>query len=173
MRLHLRHDCPRSLGMDLLLGAAAGAGATWLMDRATTVLYERETEATKKRENAARGDGTAYEIAAEKGAKLVGRELEPAQRKHLGSALHWLLGTTAGAAYGLLRHRVPRLGLGSGLAFGAAFWLLMDEGVNTALRLTPPPNAFPWQTHARGLAGHLVLGAGIDTAFGVADRLAA
>jgi hypothetical protein len=49
-----------------------------------------------------------------------------------------------------------------GLGFGMAFWLLMDEGAVYALGLTPGPGAFPWETHARGLAGHLTFGAVAD-----------
>ena len=45
----------------------------------------------------------------------------------------------------------------------------MDEGAVYALGLTPGPTAFPWQTHARGFAGHLVLGVILDAAFDVAD----
>jgi uncharacterized membrane protein YagU involved in acid resistance len=143
------------------------------MDQATTELQKRQPPEVTERENAARGDRTAYEIAADEAAAVLDRELPPRQRKRLGAALHWMLGTGAGAVYGLLRHRVPRLGLGSGLAYGVAFWLLMDEAALTALRLTPSPREFPWQTHARGLAGHLVLGAGVEALFDAADRLAA
>jgi hypothetical protein len=35
---------------------------------------------------------------------------------------------------------------------------VMDETATPALGLTPGPRAFPWQAHARGLAGHLVFG---------------
>ena len=38
-----------------------------------------------------------------------------------------------------------------------------------ALGLAPPPTKFPWQTHARGFAGHLALGAVVEAAFDVAD----
>ena len=31
----------------------------------------------------------------------------------------------------------------------------VDEGLNPALGLTPGPDRFPWQAHARGLAGHM------------------
>jgi uncharacterized membrane protein YagU involved in acid resistance len=64
---------------------------------------------------------------------------------------------------------VRGLGIGSGLAYGVLFWAAMDEGANTALKLTAPPNRFPWQTHARGLAGHLALGAVIEIVFDAAD----
>lgn len=163
----------RSLSIDLLLGAAAGAAATWLMDAATTVLQKRESEEAQERENAARGDKSAYEIVAEKGARLAGRELDDDERKRLGAAIHWTLGISSGVLYAALRHAMPRLRLGSGLAYGTLFWLGMDEAALTALGLTPAPQAFPWQTHARGLAGHLVLGSTIELAFDAADAFAA
>jgi uncharacterized membrane protein YagU involved in acid resistance len=63
------------------------------------------------------------------------------------------------------------MGIGSGIAYGAAFWLLMDEAALTLLGLTPPPKEFPWQTHVRGLAGHLVLGATIEAVFDAAAAI--
>lgn len=166
----MRHS-RRPLIADLLLGAAAGAAATWAMDKTTTFLYELESEETKERENEARGGRTAYEIAAEKGAKAAGRRLGPDERKKVGSAIHWTVGVSAGAVYGLLRNRSRHVGLGSGMAYGLAMYLAIDEGLMSAARLTPPPDAFPWQTHARGLAGHLILGLLLDGAFDVADLI--
>jgi hypothetical protein len=157
----------RNLAADLLTGAVAGAAATWLMDVATTALYERQPEEVTKRENDARGGKAAYEIAAEKAAG-PGR-LNEEQRKRAGSAIHWTLGVSSGVMYGAMRHAIPRMGVGSGLAYGAAFWLLMDEAALTLLGLTPPPRAFPWQTHARGLAGHLVMGGATEAVFAVAN----
>ncbi len=58
-----------------------------------------------------------------------------------------------------------------GLVFGLAFWLLIDEGANVALGLTPGPAEFPWQAHARGLAGHLVFGVATEAALALADRV--
>ena len=126
----------RPLAADIVLGAAAGAAATWAMDAVTTLLYEREPEQVKKRENKARGSKTPYEKIAEK--LSAGK----AQRKRIGSAIHWSIGVSSGALYGLLRNRSRYVGLG-----------------------------FPWQAHARGLAGHLVLGAILDGVFDVADLI--
>lgn len=156
----------RPLIGDLVLGAAAGAAATWAMDQATTLLYERESTEAKRRENAVRRGKTAYEIAAE---KLSPKPLGKKQLKSAAKAIHWSIGISSGALYGLLRNRSARLGAGSGLAYGLAMFLAIDEGLLAALKLTPPPEKFPWQAHARGLAGHLVLGAILDGAFGVAD----
>jgi uncharacterized membrane protein YagU involved in acid resistance len=162
----------RPLAIDLLLGAAAGAAATWLMDAVTTLLYEREPKEVQERENRARGEKSAYEIAAEKAAALASRELSDEMRKKLGLSIHWTLGVSSGVLYAALRHAIPRLHLASGLAYGTLFWLLMDEAALTALGLTPPLRQFPWQTHARGLAGHLVLGTTIEAAFDIADAVA-
>ncbi len=162
------HD---GLLVDLALGAAAGLAATWVMNQATTFLYEREDPEAREREDAARGGKTAYGIAAEKAAGALGIRLSPAVRKKLGTGIHWALGAGGGAAYGVLRRRVPLLDAGQGLAYGAAFFAVMDEGANTALGLTPPPRAFPWQAHARGLAGHLVYGVVTDTLLDAADRV--
>lgn len=160
----------RSLIGDIAIGAAAGAAATWLMDQATTALYEREPRPVQERENAARGGRTAYETAAERGAKWLGVDFDDDQRKQIGSAIHWAIGISSGALYGALRRALP-MKYGSGLAYGAAFWLAVDEAANTLLGLTPPPRQFPWQAHARGLAGHLVLGGTVEALFDAADLL--
>jgi len=155
----------RPLAADIVLGAAAGAAATWAMDAVTTLLYEREPEQVKKRENKARGSKTPSEKIAEKLSD------SKAQRKRIGSAIHWSIGVSSGAFYGLLRNRSRYVGLGSGLAYGLAMYLALDEGLLTVTKLSPPPGAFPWQAHARGLAGHLVLGAILDGVFDVADLI--
>jgi hypothetical protein len=161
---HFMHTHRRPLAADVLLGAAAGAAGTFLMDALTTLAYDHQPKSARDREEEVRGDKTAYAKAAE----TLG--VPDAEQEAAGQAIHWALGVGAGALYGVLRNRMRKLGLGSGLAYGAAFWLLMDEGANTLLKLTPPPQRFPWQTHARGLAGHLALGGAIEAVFDVADR---
>jgi hypothetical protein len=157
---------------DLVRGALAGAAATWVMGQATSYLYEKESKQTRNAEDEARGDKSAYGVAAEKAAGAIGMELSDAQRKQYGSAIHWSLGAGAGAVYGALRNRLPGAELGHGLLFGTAFWVLVDEGANTALGLTPGPMQFPWQTHARGLAGHLVFGVAAHAALNALDAVA-
>jgi hypothetical protein len=154
----------RRIVNDIIKGAVAGALATWAMDKVTTFLYERERESARQREDAARHGRTAYEMAAAKAALLVGKGLPREKRKRFGQGIHWALGIGAGALYGALRPRDERVSLAGGLLFGAAFWLLMDEAITPALRLTKGPAAFPWQTHARGLAGHLAYGVVADKA---------
>jgi hypothetical protein len=155
---------------DLVRGALAGIVATWAMGKVTTYLYEREAPEARKREDDAREGKTAYGVAAEKGAAIVGAELTAEEREKAGAAIHWALGAGAGALYGALRGRVPGVDAGAGLLYGTAFFLVMDEGGNVALGLTPGPRAFPWQAHARGLAGHLAFGVAAEQAMRILDR---
>jgi uncharacterized membrane protein YagU involved in acid resistance len=161
----------RSLMADLLMGAVAGAVATWVMDKGTTVLYQRESEESRKQENEAREGKTAYGVAAEKTAAAAGQALSDKQRQRYGMGLHWALGASAGALYGVLRERSPWVSLGFGTLYGVLFWLVVDEAANTALGLTPPPQEFPWETHARGLAGHLIYGATAEATLKVAEAV--
>ena len=140
-------------------GGAAGVVATWIMTRVTTLMYERENKAAREREDSARGGVTAYEVAAEKGAGILGRTLTQEQRGRWGLVIHWGLGIGAAVLYAAIRTQLESPDLRHGLLFGFIFWAVMDETLTPLLRLTPGPFAFPWQTHLRGLVGHLVFGA--------------
>lgn len=161
----------RGVGEDLIKGAIAGAIATLVMGKVTNAMYEREDRWARRQEDDARGGKTAYGAAAEKAARSVGASLRDEQRERLGSALHWALGIGAGAAYAVLRRRFESIGRAAGFGFGTAFWAAVDEGLVPALGLTPGPRAFPWQTHARGLAGHLTFGTVTDGTLRLLDAI--
>jgi hypothetical protein len=157
---------------ELVKGAIAGAVATWTLDRVTNWMYKREPEGARLREDRIRHGRTAYEAAAERVAQLVGRRLDPDQRRSLGTAIHWALGIGAGVVYTAFGRRFPGARKAGGVAFGTAFWAAVDEGLVSLLGLTPPPPAFPWETHARGLAGHLAFGLAADGTLRVLDAVA-
>jgi uncharacterized membrane protein YagU involved in acid resistance len=142
----------------LISGIAAGVVATWIMNRVTTLMYEREDKAARQREDAARGEKTAYEIAADRAAAIIGKTLTDRWRARWGQAIHWSLGIGAVIVYTAIRTQLESPDLRHGLLFGFTFWAVMDETLTPLLRLTPGPLAFPWQTHLRGLVGHLVFG---------------
>jgi uncharacterized protein DUF1440 len=160
-----------SIGEDLVKGAVAGAVATWVMGRVTGAVYGRENREARQREDKAREGKTSYGAAAEKAAGAVGRTLSNEDRERLGSATHWALGIGAGAVYAVVRRRFSAVGRMAGVGFGTMFWAAVDEGLVPALGLTPGPRAFPWQTHARGLAGHLTFGTVTDGALRVLDAV--
>jgi hypothetical protein len=157
---------------DLVKGAVAGAAATWVMGQVTTWMYEQESEATRDRENRARGGKTAYGVAAEKAAAIGEVDLSEDERQQAGRAIHWALGIGAGAAYAVMRNRWPASARFKGLPFGAGFFLIVDEALNPVLGLTRGPRAFPWQTHARGLGGHLTFGLVSEVVLEGLDRVA-
>jgi hypothetical protein len=134
------------------------------MDKVTTAFYNAEPKHVRTLEDNVRGGTTAYGRAAERVAHAMGRDLTRQSRERLGGGIHWALGISTGALYGLLRSRVSASHVAWGLAFGTAWWLLVDETATAALGLTPGPREFPWQTHARGLVGHLAYGAVADRA---------
>jgi hypothetical protein len=161
----------RRIRDDLIKGAIAGAVATWVMGKVTNAMYAREHPRARSQEDDARQGKTAYGAAAEKTAVLLGKHLEGERRERLGSALHWALGIGAGAAYAVLRRRFDAVGGAAGFGFGTAFWAVVDEGLVPALGLTPGPRAFPWQAHARGLAGHLTFGTVTDRTLRLLDAV--
>ena len=149
-----------------LKGAVAGAGATWAMGKLTSYLYENEPKRARAMEDRARNGGTSYGTAADKLAHIAGVKLTKKERRQFGEVIHWAIGVGAGAVYSELRKRMPGR-LARGILFGTALWLLTDEGATYVFGLTPGPGKFPWQTHARGLAGHLVFGIVADAALSV------
>jgi hypothetical protein len=164
---------PRRMSVvtDLVVGAAAGAAATWVMGQATTWMYAWEDEQARDRENRAREGKTAYARAADRIARGVNRDLSDEQQEQAGSALHWMTGLAAGAAYAVASRRWPAVRRAGGLPFGTGFFLTIDEGMNAVLGFTPGPRAFPWQAHARGLAGHLVFGLTVETMLSIYERV--
>jgi hypothetical protein len=161
-----------STSSDLIKGAIAGAVATWALGQVTTWLYKRERPDARAQEERARGGVSAYERAAEKAASQMDLALSDTTRERAGSAIHWATGITAGALYAVARRRWQPVGMTGGLPFGAGFFLAMDELMNPVLGLTPGPGAFPWQAHARGLAGHLAFGATTEFMLKGLDRVA-
>ena len=60
--------------------------------------------------------------------------------------------------------------LAAGVASGMAGFLLVDEAANS-LFFTPPPQAYPVESHLRGAVGHLAFGATLGVLLAVARRL--
>ncbi|MDQ3406640.1 MAG: DUF1440 domain-containing protein [Chloroflexota bacterium] len=145
-------------------GAIAGAAATWLMDQVTTAMMSSQKAEVTAREEAARPNGKdAVSNLVDRLEGMLGLDLDDKQRSMTLQTIHFGLGIGPGALYALLRHRLPLLGAGGGLLFGAALWAVNDEYMNTALGLAAPFGDYPMETHIRGLVGHLALGGATDS----------
>ena len=72
----------------------------------------------------------------------------------------------------VLHDRVPAMSKAAGLPYGVAFSIVVDDGLNTALKLTLPPQEFPIDAHVRGLVAHLAYAATVDGTFPVLRKVA-
>jgi len=152
----------------LFVGAAAGYLDGQVMDQATTWFYERQSDASKQREGELLPEGAPL-ASARKLAGLIGAEPTDEQAGTIAATLHQGLGQLYGVvAAALTRRGVPPVR--AGLASGAAGFLLVDELANS-LFFTPPPQAYPVESHLRGLVGHLTFGATTGALLALARRL--
>jgi hypothetical protein len=152
-------------------GLLVGLCATQALDWLSIALYRAESRKTRARENATRGHRHAYERAVEMTARRLGQRLSDEQIGKWGWRFHKVFGIAGGPVYLMLRRRFPGLRWGSGLAFGAAFFLVVDELLVPLARLTPGPRAFSWKVHARGAAAHLAYGVAAESTARLLDRV--
>ena len=157
---------------EMVKGAIAGSASVWMMDRVTEYMYRNEdSEAHKQEKKAQKGGKYVAFVAADKIANAMGTRMTDRQEYIAGKTVHYLLGAMPGALYGLLRHKVEGLDKGRGLLYGLGLFILMDELVAPLAGLSSGPLAYPWQAHARGLAGHLTVGATTDAAVRALDKM--
>lgn len=135
------------------------------MDLVTTSLYEAQPAEVTHREELARANGKSSVANMVDRFEAVTRLSIPrARRPIVEDAVHYALGIIPGAIYGVVRRYVPIARARVGLAYGMAVFTVNDEYLNTKLGFAGPAEAYPPETHVRGLAGHAVLGVGTETA---------
>lgn len=136
---------------------AAGYVATKVMGKASMKMYDMEPDEVRKKEDAVR-PGPPYQIAARKTAALFGKNLNDEQLKEAGLAFHYGLGLGWAPLYTILKHSTGLSPFVNGLITGATLSLIVDEGLTPALGFSAPNRKYPWQTHVRGFAAHLIYG---------------
>ncbi len=158
-----------NLAANSLWGAVAGFTATFALSAVSNAIYAQESNANWLREEWARKGKSANRVAVDRLAGAAGVDLSKSQTTAAEGALHFGIGAGSGATYGAIRPHIPVNPIVKGLGFGTTLWLVADEGINPALGLTAGPAAFPWQTHARGLAAHLTFGLATEALLSLAD----
>ncbi len=145
-------------------GAIAGAAATWVMDQVTTAMLSAQPREVTEQEREAQPNGQSSAAnLVDQISGATGTTLSEPARGRAATAVHWALGVVPGALYAVARRRLPLVGAAGGLLYGLLLFAGNDEALNSALGLSGPPDAYPAASHARGLAGHLVLGAVTDS----------
>jgi hypothetical protein len=144
---------------------AAGTTATLLMDAVTWVMYRQQSEASLAREGELRplgGKDTAHALARRM-ALAVGSDVAAQQPNAAGVVVHHAMGVLPSMLYAKLRDRYPALRRGYGALYGFSLYVVNDLAATRLLGIASKQTAYPWQAHARGIVGHVVLGVGIET----------
>jgi putative membrane protein len=88
-------------------------------------------------------------------------------------AVHFAFGSAWGGLYGLVAGTLPRAGtLKGSLAFGAVVWLVSDDILLPAFRLSAWPHHYPVKMHLYAIAAHAVYGAAVAATFAALGRAA-
>ena len=157
---------------DILKGAVAGLlgglAASWVMNQLQAAVpaeaFEKMLGKSSEGDSDEGGDndGGSSEPATVKAAEAVaeglfGHDLTDDEKQWAGPAVHYAHGSLSAALYGALAEH-PGVRAGAGLPFGAALWLVADEGAVPALGLSKAPWTFPLSVHAYSLVSHLAYG---------------
>lgn len=149
----------------LMAGLIGGLFASWTMNRFQDVwlkVSEKEDPSVRARsakQNEEEEDNdTTVRAASAISEGIFSHKLSKGEKKIAGPAVHYSLGAGVGGLYGAVAEVMPEITTGTGLPFGVAFWLVVDETAVPVLGLSKPPNEYPASTHIYALASHLVYG---------------
>ncbi|HEU4432617.1 MAG TPA: DUF1440 domain-containing protein [Pyrinomonadaceae bacterium] len=117
------------------------------------------TQSNEQKENQ---DDATVETAKVISKNVFGHELKESEKKSAGAAVHYAFGTVTGGLYGAMAEVAPQVTAGTGVPFGAIFWVVADEVTVPLLGLAKGPAAYPLSTHVYSLASHLVYGASAE-----------
>jgi putative membrane protein len=96
-------------------------------------------------------------------ADMIGEHLRPhgwtrEQRAMAATVVHYAMGATMGAAYGVATELMPMVRTGSGVAFGAVLWAVGVETALPALGITRKLKDYPASMQAHCAGEHIVYG---------------
>jgi putative membrane protein len=152
----------RDVFKGLVAGLVGGLIASWTMNRfqdAWLKLSENGRPSASGRSTPQSEEEQDTTVrAASAISEIFGHELSKAEKKIAGPAVHYVLGTGVGGLYGAVAEVVPDVTMGTGLPFGVAFWLVVDETAVPVLGLSKPPTEYPASTHVYALVSHVVYG---------------
>lgn len=147
----------RETTAEIAAGVIGGIVATQVNDFVEKVFWHATPEREKAREPET-PDGSSADAAARMLLECAEDEPSDAQHKALKKIIHFGLGAGWGPLYCWLRRNTRMSPTAAGIASGVALSLIVDEALNPALRITPPPHAYPASSHVRGLVTHAVWG---------------
>jgi hypothetical protein len=145
----------QALWSKLMEGEERSHGAQSMQQGSPQQGIGRELQAEGKDEPE---DDAAERLANVISVRLTDEELTKSEKDVAGTVLHYAMGATSGALYGAVAEALPQVTVGAGLPFGAAVWVIADEGIVPAVGLSKSPTEYPLSIHAYSFSSHLVFG---------------
>ena len=143
----------------LLAGVAGGLLASFLMEQFQAGWSAAsEAMSSPKRRGGRKPDPTTVKAANLVTEKITGRKIPAGYKPLAGEAVHYGMGASSAAVYGVLAEVAPLVTAGDGAGFGAGLWLVADELAVPKAGLSKPPREIPLTTHLYALTSHLVYG---------------
>ncbi len=143
----------------LLAGVSGGLLASFLMEQfqAAWTATSQAMQSAQRR-GGRKPDPATVKVANVVSEKVTARKVPQDYKSLAGEAVHYGMGVTTAAVYGVLAEVAPIVTVGDGAAFGAGVWALADELAVPAAGLSRPAREIPLTTHLYALASHLVYG---------------
>jgi putative membrane protein len=163
----INNDGERSLWKGAVAGLIGGLVASWTMNRFQDVWVKlaehhdgsnQDSKFETQRSGDQEQDDTTVRAASAISEGLFDHRLTEGEKTIAGPAVHYSLGTGVGGLYGAAAEVAPEITAGVGVPFGAAFWLIVDEGAVPLLGLSKEPTKYPLSTHVYALTSHFVYG---------------
>ncbi|MEO8044838.1 MAG: DUF1440 domain-containing protein [Spartobacteria bacterium] len=143
----------------LLAGVAGGLLASFLMEQFQAAWSSAsEAMSSSKKRGGRKADPATVKAANLITEKVAGRKVPADYKPIAGEVVHYGMGATSAAVYGVLAEVAPIVTAGDGTAFGTGVWLLADELAVPAAGLSKSPKEIPLTMHIYALASHLVYG---------------
>jgi putative membrane protein len=114
------------------------------------------------------GEAEPQELLAE---RVAGHKLAPATKTAASEAIHWGLGATVGAAYGVVAEFYPAATAKEGASFGLALGTLAHEDALPALGLAAEPEDQTFRERSSEMTSHVVYGVVTEFVRSVVRRL--
>jgi len=158
MQFYDNGDGETDLLKGMVAGVAGGLLASFLMEQFQAA-WSAASEAMQEKKRPGRKPQPATVKAANAlSEKITGRKVPKDYQPAAGEAVHYGMGATSAAVYGVLAEVAPIVTIGDGVGFGTGVWLLADEVAVPAAGLSKPAKEIPLTTHIYALASHLIYG---------------
>jgi uncharacterized protein YbjT (DUF2867 family) len=148
---------PRTHIVAPLVAGAAGSLAMDVIQEAFTALFDRRRDPEKPDE-----ETEAIVAVVARISKLIPSETLRRNPRTVGRVVHYVFGGGFALAYAVVRSRQPKIGIGMGLAFGVALWVLSDTILIPVTRLGRPWWRYSLAQRGNALVSHLCYAATVE-----------